>query len=98
MAGDVLDRAGSDEPPCGDPCVDINDQGAIPLAHWVQFEVGYQLRVESGLTLFVGPGLAFLLNPGDCDYYGARCDDVGLPPESPLFTLTASLGYPLAFP
>jgi hypothetical protein len=70
-----------------------HDERRIPLARWVQLDIGYELRTDSGLTLFAGPGVAFLTNRGDCTENGGPCADPG-PVAIP--TLTGSIGF--AFP
>ncbi len=41
----------------------------IDGAHWVQLDVGYELRTRT-MSLFAGPFVAALLNPEDCELTG----------------------------
>ena len=60
-------------------------------------DVGYELRVRNGFSMFVSLGLAYLINQSDAICYrGAGCaNDRTLAPGTvlpPVFTLSVGLG------
>jgi hypothetical protein len=48
----------------------------LERAYWVQLDVGYELRLAGGLSVFIGPGLSVLLNADECEIDGRPCADV----------------------
>jgi hypothetical protein len=69
----------------------------IKPAYWIHAEVGYELRVRNGFSMFVNLGLAYLINQSDAICHrGAGCaDDRTLAPGTllpPIFTLSVGLG------
>jgi hypothetical protein len=69
----------------------------IKPAYWVHADVGYELRVRNGFSMFVSVGLAYLINQSDAICYRAAgcADDRTLAPGTvlpPIFTLSVGLG------
>jgi hypothetical protein len=71
----------------------------IEPAYWIHTDVGYELRVRNGFSMFVSLGLAWLINQGDatCQSGGPGCSNNGtlaagivLPP---IATLSVGLGF-----
>jgi hypothetical protein len=56
----------------------------IEPAHWAQLDFAYELRLPSGLSVMVGPGMSMLLNPGDCRGDEKSCEDADLMKVFPL--------------
>ena len=64
---------------------------------WIHADVGYELRVRNGFSMFVTVGMAYLINQSAAICYrGAGCaNDRTLAPDTvlpPIFTLTVGLG------
>jgi hypothetical protein len=70
---------------------------AIKPAYWVHADIGYELRVRNGFSMFVIVGLAYLINQIDAVCYrGPGCtNDQTLAPGTvlpPILTLSVGLG------
>ncbi len=71
---------------------------SLDRAYWVQLDVGYELRLRGGLSVFIGPGMSVLLNADECEIEGRPCEDVSETRKT-IFPLVANfsafVGYSL---